>query len=223
MTTRHRVVIADHHALLRAGLRALLALDPNLEVVGEATHARGALEAVVSLRPHLIVIDLTLPGANGMEAITHIKLHHPDVLVLVMTLEPGEIPVHAALRAGANGYILKDSSRDEFLSAISVVLQGGTYLSPDISGLGGDGHEGGHKAAAGETSYDSLTRREREVLKLVAQGRSNKWIAEFLGLSAKTVEKHRGNLMRKLGLHNASMLTAYALAKGQMLSGTGDS
>jgi DNA-binding NarL/FixJ family response regulator len=190
------VVIAEDHALLRAGLRALIARDKTLKLVGEASTAQEVLHAVALLDPRLLVMDLAIPGAGGMEAIRYLKLHHPGVMVLVMTLQAGEEAVHSALKAGVNGYILKDASRDEFLIAIQT------------------GHELEHL---------SLTRREREVLKLVAEGHSNKWIAEFLCLSAKTVEKHRGNLMRKLGLHNASMLTAYALAKGLVLSDVKDS
>jgi DNA-binding NarL/FixJ family response regulator len=213
------VVIADDHALLRAGLRALIARDKTLRLVGEASTAQEVLHAVALLDPRLLVMDLAIPGAGGMEAIRYLKLHHPGVMVLVMTLQAGEEAVHSALKAGVNGYILKDASRDEFLIAIQTVLQGKTYLSADISAQGA----AGHGPTTGETSYDSLTRREREVLKLVAEGHSNKWIAELLSLSAKTVEKHRGNLMRKLGLHNASMLTAYALAKGLVLSYVKDS
>ena len=214
MEQKHRILIADDHALLRAGLRALLTQDPAIEVVGEADNGRDAIRAVGELAPHLVLMDLTMPEMNGMEAITEIKRRYPDVRVLVMTLHKAEDYVHASLKAGADGYILKDATQEEFCVAVRSVLQGKTYLSMDVSANVVSGYLGGGRSAAASSSYDSLTHREREVLKLVAEAKSNKFIAQFLNLSVKTVEKHRSNLMAKLDVHNASGLTAYAMERG---------
>ena len=218
MEKTQRILIADDHALFRACIRELLTKDPGMEVVGEAGNGREAIRAVAQISPHLVLMDLTMPEMNGMEAITEIKQRWPEVQVLVMTLHKAEDYVHAALKAGASGYILKDATEAEFRLAIRAVLQGKTYLSMDVSHSVVSGYLGrGNSSGAGST-YDSLTQREREVLKLVAEGKSNKYIAEFLSLSVKTVEKHRSNLMVKLALHNASGLTSYAIEKGLLAS-----
>ena len=214
MDKKRRILIVDDHTLFRAGLRALLAREPDIEIVGEAADGREAVRAVGQLAPHLVLMDLTMPRMNGMEAITEIKRHYPDVRVLVTTLHKAEDYVHASLKAGADGYILKDATQEEFLGAIRSVLLGKTYLSMDVSTTVVTGYLNGGKSSGASSAYDSLTHREREVLKLVAEAKSNKFIAEFLSLSVKTVEKHRSNLMTKLDLHNASELTAYAMEKG---------
>jgi DNA-binding NarL/FixJ family response regulator len=159
-----------------------------------------------------------MPSMNGMEAMTEIKRRYPDVRLLVMTLHKTEDYIHAALKAGADGYILKDATQEEFRAAIRIVRQGKTYLSIDVSAKVVTGYLGRGKPADGSSIYDSLTHREREVLKLVAEGKSNKTSAEFLNLSVKTVEKHRSNLMAKLDVHNASGLTAYAMEKGLVVT-----
>ena len=212
-----RVLIVDDHTLLRAGLRALLAQDPSIEIVGEAADGRDAIRAVGQLSPHLVLMDLTMPGMNGIEAVTEIKRRYPEVRVLVMTLHTSEDFIHASLRAGADGYILKDATHDELRVAIRSVLLGKTYLSMDVSGKVVSGYLGGGKSASGSSVFDTLTHREREILKLVAEGRPNKGIAEFLNLSVKTVEKHRSNLMSKLDVHNAAGLTAFAIEKGLLV------
>jgi DNA-binding NarL/FixJ family response regulator len=212
--TTQRILIVDDHALLRAGLRALLSQDPGIEIVGEAADGREAVRAVGQLAPHLVLMDLSMPEMSGMEAITEIKRRYPEVRVLVLTLHRGENYVHESLKAGADGYILKDATQEEFRVAIRSVLAGKTYLSMDVSANVVSGYLGGGSSAGASSVYDSLTHREREVLKLVAEGNSNKYIAESLNLSVKTVEKHRSNLMSKLDVHNASGLTAYAIKKG---------
>jgi len=212
---KHKVLIVDDHALFRAGLRALLSLDPTIEVVGEADNGREAIHAVARLHPHLVLMDLTMPSMNGMEAITEIKRRDPEVRVLVATLHKTEDYVHESLKAGADGYILKDATPEEFHVAVHSILRGKTYLSTDVSAKVVTGYLGGGANASDASGvYDSLTHREREVLKLVAEGKPNKAIAEFLNLSVKTVEKHRSNLMAKLDIHNAAGLTAYAMEKG---------
>ena len=219
MSKKHRILIVEDHTLLRAGLTALLLQDPDLEIVGEMENGRDAVRCIGQLNPHLVLMDLSMPGMNGMEAITDIKRHHPHTRILVLTAHKTEEYIHASLRAGADGYMLKDATHEELHIAIHSVLNGKTYLSPDISSKVINGYLGTGKATSngfGNTvsPWDTLTHREREILKLVAEGNSNKFIADYLCLSVKTVEKHRSNLMKKLDLHNASALTSYAIEKG---------
>ena len=214
LNEKHRILIVDDHALLRAALRALLTEDPSFEIVGEAENGHDAIFLVGKLAPHLVMMDLSMPSMNGMEAITEIKCRYPDMRILVITLSKTEEHIHAALKAGANGYILKDATPDEFRVAVRSVLAGKTYLSMDVSANVVSGYLAGGKSGGATSTYDSLTHREREVLKLVAEGKSNRETADFLSLSVKTVEKHRSNLMAKLDVHNASGLTAYAMEKG---------
>ena len=209
-----RIFIVEDHTLLRAGLRALLSQDPDLEIVGEADNGRDAIRAIGVLAPHLVLMDLSMPGMNGIEAMQDIKRRHPKTRILVLTIHKTDEYIHESLRAGADGYILKDATHDELRVAIRSVLNGKTYLSPDISGKVINAYLGSGKTDNPANSWDTLTHREREVLKLVAEGHPNKYIADYLCLSIKTVEKHRSNLMKKLDLHNASMLTSYAIEKG---------
>ena len=218
MDKTYRILIVDDHTLLRAGIRALLLREPGIEVVGEADNGRDAIRAVGLLAPHLVLMDLTMPEMNGTEAITEIKRRFPQVRVLVMTLHKEEDYVLASLKAGADGYILKDATHGEFRVALKTVLAGKTYLSLDVSAKVVTGYLGAGKNARTSSVYDTLTHREREVLKLIAEGKSNKSGAQFLNLSVKTVEKHRSNLMAKLDLHNASGLTAYAIEKGLVVT-----
>src|SRR5512140_346851 len=217
MDKKQRVLIVDDHTLLRAGLRSLLAQDPSIEIVGEAADGRDAVRAVGQLAPNLVLMDLTMPGMNGIEAVTEIKRRYPEVRILVLTLHKTEAFIHASLRAGADGYILKDATHEELRVAIRNVLLGKTYLSTDVSGKVVSGYLGGGKSTSGSSVFDTLTHREREILKLVAEGRPNKGIAEYLNLSVKTVEKHRSNLMSKLDVHNAAGLTAFAIEKGLLV------
>lgn len=212
MGGKKRVLIAEDHTLLRAGLCALLSQDPDIEIVGETDNGRDSVRASGALAPDLVLMDITMPGMNGIEAIREIKRRDASVRVLVLTIHKTEEYIHESLKAGADGYILKDASHDELRVAIRSVLNGKTYLSPDISDKVICRYLGGLANVSGP--WDTLTHREKEVLKLVAEGHPNKYIAEFLSLSVKTVEKHRSNLMRKLDLHNAATLTAYAIEKG---------
>lgn len=214
MSMKQRILIVEDHTLLRAGLRALLTQDPDIEIVGEADNGRDAVQAIGTLAPNLVLMDLSMPGMNGIEAVRDIKRRFPETRVLVLTIHKTDEYIHESLRAGADGYILKDATQDELRVAIRSVLNGKTYLSPDISGKVINGYLGVGNSPSHSSVWDSLTHREREVLKLVAEGHPNKYIADYFCLSVKTVEKHRSNLMKKLDLHNASMLTAYAIEKG---------
>jgi DNA-binding NarL/FixJ family response regulator len=214
MVGKQRIFIVEDHTLLRAGLRALLSQDPELEIIGEADNGRDAIRAIGSLAPDLVLMDLSMPGMNGIEAMMDIKRRNPDTRVLVLTIHKTDEYIHESLRAGADGYILKDATHDELRVAIRSVLNGKTYLSPDISDKVIHGYLGTGRMANVGSTWDTLTHREREVLKLVAEGHPNRYIADYLCLSIKTVEKHRSNLMKKLDLHNASTLTSYAIEKG---------
>jgi DNA-binding NarL/FixJ family response regulator len=216
--TAKKILLADDHGILRDGLRALLSAEPGLEVVGGVSNGHEAIRAAESLRPDLIIMDMSMPLTDGPSAIIHIKRRLPDIRILVLTFHTDEERINAALRAGADGYMLKDDSRQELLTAIQAVLAGKSFLSPAIcnrvvSGyLGADAHGNGRTSS--ESGIGSLTSREREVIKLIAEGMRTRQIALFLSLSPKTVEKHRSNLMRKLRLGNAAAVTAYAITNG---------
>ncbi len=207
-------MIVEDHTILRQGLRALLSSDPDFEIVGEAEDGREAVRLADTLSPDLIIMDLSMPKMTGTEAISEIKKRNTDTKIVVLTVHKGEDYVLSALKAGADGYVLKDANRDELATAIKKVLEGKRYLSPDISGKVIEGYLEGKKALRTRTSWDTLTQREREILKLVAEGYKNKEVAESLFISVKTVQKHRSNLMEKLDLHNTAALTVFAIEKG---------
>ena len=214
MKQKHRVLIAEDHTILREGLRALLSADPAIAVVGEAENGRDAVKYVGTLMPDLVLMDLSMPGTNGMEAITEIKKRYPGTRIITLTVHKTEEYIREALKAGTDGYVLKDATHSELMMAIKSVLSGKTYLSPSVSEKIISGYLDGGKDASINMTWDSVTHREREVLKLIAEGCTNKHIANYLCVSVKTVEKHRSNLMKKLNLHNASGLTAFAIEKG---------
>lgn len=214
MKEKKRILIVEDHTLLRAGLKALLSQDTDIEIVGEAENGRDSVRLAATLAPDLVLTDLSMPGMNGIESIVDIKRRCPGIRVLVLTIHKTDEYIFEALRAGADGYILKDASHDELRIAIRSVLGGKTYLSPDISAKVINGYLDTDKTSGPISAWDTLTHREREVLKLVAEGHPNKFIADYFCLSIKTVEKHRSNLMKKLNLHNASMMTAYAIERG---------
>jgi DNA-binding NarL/FixJ family response regulator len=214
MEKPYRVVIAEDHTILREGLRSLLSSDSNLEVAGEAEDGREAVRRVDELSPDLILMDLSMPRMNGLDAIREIRGRNPGTKILVLTVHKTEEYVLETLRAGADGYVLKDASHPELVTAIMSVLEGKRYLSPGISEKVIEGYLEGRKALKTVSSWESLTNREREVLKLIAEGYKNREVAEELCISLKTVEKHRANLMRKLDLHNTAAITALAIEKG---------
>ena len=214
MKEKCHVVIAEDYTILREGLRALLSSDPIFEIVGEAADGREAIQCVERLKPELVLMDLSMPRMNGMDAIREIKKRSLATKILVLTVHKTEEYILATLKAGADGYILKDSTQAELMMAIKSVLSGKHFISPGISEKVIEGYLDGRKILKTRTSWDTLTHREREILKLIAEGYKNKKIADLLCISVKTVEKHRANLMQKLDLHSTSALTTLALEKG---------
>jgi DNA-binding NarL/FixJ family response regulator len=218
MNEKRKILIVEDHTLLRVGLRALLSQDPEIDIVGESEDGREAVRAIGNINPDLVLMDLSMPRTNGIDAIREIKRRYPGVRVLVLTVHKADEYIHESLKAGADGYVLKDATHDELRTAIHTVLRGKTYLSPDISGKIISGYLGGGNGTRFSSAWDNVTHRERQVLKLVAEGHSNKHVAEYLCLSVKTVEKHRANLMKKLDLHSAATLTAFAIDRGLVAS-----
>ena len=209
-----KIIIAEDHRLFREGLKALLADNQEFEIVSEAADGLEAIRCARKHKADLILLDLSMPKMGGISAIKEIKRQFPDLKILVLTIHQSDQYVLETFEAGANGYCLKDAGRKELRMAIDTVLAGKTYLSPEISEQVMEGFIEGRKKMKTETTWDTITQREREVLKLLAEGYQNKEIAELLHISVKTVEKHRANIMGKLDLHNAAALTAYAIEKG---------
>lgn len=214
MTEKRQIVLAEDHTILREGLRSLLASSEDLEVVAEAEDGLGAIRCVERDNPDLILLDLAMPRMNGIEALREIKRRSPGTKILVLTVHKSEEYVLAAFQSGADGYCLKDATRAELLAAMREVLAGKRYISPGIADKVLEGYLDGRKTLKPDSSWGSLTHREREVLKLIGEGYKNREIAEYLCISPKTVEKHRANLMKKLDLHSAAALTAYAIERG---------
>jgi len=214
MPPKYRIVVAEDHTILREGVRSLLSASPEFEIVGEACDGREAVECVERLRPDLILTDLSMPRMNGVDAVREIKKRCPETKILVLTVHKTEEYILATLQAGADGYLLKDSTYAELLMAVKYVLSGKQYISPGISDKVLEGYLEGRRTLKTRTSWDTLTVREREVLTLIAEGYRNKEIAEELNISVKTAEKHRANLMEKLDLHNVQALTAFAVERG---------
>ena len=214
MSEKVRIVIAEDHTILREGLRSLLSSNAHFEIVAEAGDGREAIRHAKKYKPDLILTDLSMPRMNGMEAIKEIKRESPTTKVLVLTVHKAEEYILATFRAGADGYLLKDSTHSELLMAVKKVLGGAHYISPEISEKVIEGYIEGKKSLKSRTSWETLTQREREILKLIAEGYRNKEIAEDLCISVKTVEKHRANLMEKLDLHSIQALTTFAIERG---------
>lgn len=217
-----RIVLAEDHRILREGLRAILQVERDLELVGEAEDGREAIGQARELQPDLLILDLSMPRMDGLSALEEIKRVAPGTRVLVMTVHRTEEYVFKAIECGADGYLLKDASAAELLLAVRSVLAGERYLCAAVATtfvtafLNG---RGTRQAAPGPRSpLDTLSPREREVLKLVAEGYRSREIGNYLCISEKTVEKHRANLMRKLGINSATGLTAFAIEKGLVTS-----
>ena len=220
MQERKRIVIVEDHTILREGLRMLLSSNPSFEVVGEAKDGLEAIRLSNFHKPDLILIDLSMPRMNGEVAIKEIRKQSPSTKILVLTAHRTEAHILAAFKSGADGYILKEATHSELILAIDNIFSGSRYISPAISGKIIQGYLKGRQNVKSSTSWDTLTQREREILKMVAEGYKNKDIGDYLCISAKTVEKHRSNLMKKLDLHSASSLTSFALEKGLVTMNT---
>lgn len=209
-----RVLLADDHEILLGGLRSLLEREPGIEVVAEARDGLEAVALAHESRPDLAVMDVSMPGLNGIEATRRITSKQPRTRVLCLSSHADPVMVEAMLEAGAAGYLLKDNAVDELLRAIRVVAAGETYLSPRIAGGVVQGLLRGGSGTAPASPVAQLTEREREVLQLVAEGHSNKQIAERLQVSAKTVGTHREHVMQKLDIHTVAGLTKFAIRHG---------
>jgi DNA-binding NarL/FixJ family response regulator len=209
-----KIVLAEDHTILREGLRALLSADPNFKIIGEARDGREAVHCVEKLAPDLLLMDLSMPRMSGMDAIREIKKRFPEIKIIALTVHKTEEYLLTTLQAGADGYVLKDATHEELVMAIKSVMGGKCYLSPGVSEKVIEGYLVGKESNRSLSTWETLSQREREVLKLIAEGYKNKEIAEDLCISLKTVEKHRANLMKKLDLHNAAALTVYAVQKG---------
>ncbi len=207
------VVIAEDHRLFREGLKSMLLDRQDLEIIGEAEDGLEAIRCVKKNPPDLLLLDLSMPRLSGLSVITDVKREFPEVTILALTIHESDQYVLEAFEAGVDGYCIKDASREELMMAVSSVLEGKTYISPGIAENVMEGFIEGRKRLKKQTAWDTVTRREREVLKLIAEGYLNKEIADLLNISVKTVEKHRANLMNKLDLHNAPALTAFAIEK----------
>ncbi len=209
-----RILLVDDHTVIRVGLKLLLERQPDFEVVGEAEDGRKAIQLAGELQPDAIVMDVAMPNLNGIEATRQITTALPKIAVVVLSMHSDESYVMRALKAGARGYLLKDSAEADLIQAIRMVVTGKSFFSPAVSKMLLEDYVHNLRQRGIEDSYDLLTPREREVLQLAAEGKSNKESAALLNLSSYTVETHRTNLMGKLGLHSVPELILYAVRKG---------
>ena len=209
-----RILLADDHIVMRTGLRALLERQPNLEVVGESETGRETVELVASLGPDVVVMDVAMPVLNGIEATKTIVTQRPATAVVILSMHADESYVMRALKAGARGYLLKDSAAADLISAIQAVSQNKSFFSPKVSRILAEDYVRVLKQKGAVDSYDLLSSREREILQLLAEGKANKEVATALNISPYTVETHRRHILEKLNLHNPAELILYAVRKG---------
>jgi len=208
-----RVLLADDHVMMRGGLRMLLEQNAELAVVGEAEDGRETVRLAKKLSPDVVVMDIAMPDMNGIEATRQIIAEHPGIKVIALSMHSDRHFVSEMLKAGATAYLLKQCAVDELIMAIRTVLKNQTYLSPCISGVVVD-HFVRNTSKSESTVFSHLTDREREVLQLMAEGKSSKVIANQLNLSIKTIETHRMKIMEKLNIHTVAQLTKYAIREG---------
>ena len=211
---RLRVLLADDHSVMRSGLRALLERQQNLEVVGEADNGRDAVSLSSSLSPDVVVMDVAMPVLNGIEAAKSILKQTPSTCIVMLSMHSDESYVMRSLNAGARGYLLKDSAASELLSALDAVSRGKSFFSSAVRKLLAEDYIRVLRQKGIVDSYELLTAREREILQLLAEGKTNKEVASDLNISPYTVETHRGHILEKLGLHTPAELILYAVRKG---------
>ena len=209
-----RILLADDHVVMRQGLRALLERQSNLEVVGESENGRETIDLAASLRPDVLVMDVGMPILNGIEATKTIVTQNREISVIILSMHVDESYVMRALKAGARGYLLKDSAPADLMNAIQAVSQNKSFFSPKVSHILAEDYVRILKQKGAVDSYDLLTTREREILQLIAEGKANKEIAAALNISPYTVETHRSHILEKLNLHNPAELILYAVRKG---------
>jgi len=214
-----RVLLADDHAIVRSGLRLLLEREADLSVAGEAADGRAAIEWLDREQADVVVMDLGMPGLNGMEATSQVARKHPDIGVVILSMHRDETYVLRCLRAGARGYVLKESAEHELIAAIRAVAAGKSFFSPKVKRVLQAEHVERLRREGRDDSYELLTEREREVLQMIAEGNSNKEIAGRLYLSVLTVETHRKRIVEKLGLHGTADLILYAVRRGILEGG----
>ncbi|MBI4515010.1 MAG: response regulator transcription factor [Deltaproteobacteria bacterium] len=209
-----RILLADDHTVVRRGLRRILESDPMVEIVGEAGDGRAAVESAARLKPGVAIVDISLPELNGVEVTRQLAKAAPDTKVLILSMHADQAYIRQCLHAGAKGYLLKDADDEDLLKAVSALHAGGSYFSPTVSRIVLDGYL--HDAPPIADELAVLSDREREVLQLIAEGKSNKEVAQVLDVAVSTVESHRKHVMEKLDLHNTAEMVRFALRKGMI-------
>jgi DNA-binding NarL/FixJ family response regulator len=209
-----RILLADDHVVMRQGLRAALGYESRFEVVGEATDGSQAADLAASLGADVVVMDISMPNLNGIEATRQVVTKQPTVSVVILSMYSDETYVMRALKAGARAYLLKDSAFTDLVRAIKSVIQGKSFFSPKISRILAEDYVRALQQKGSVDTYELLTGREREILQLLAEGRSNKEVATKVNISLSTVETHRGHILQKLNLHSAAEIVLYAVRKG---------
>ncbi len=209
-----KILLADDHTILRKGLRLLLEREAEFKVIGEASNGREVVDAVDRDAPDVVIMDIAMPMMNGIEATKRISEGHPKTAVIILSVHSDEAYVLRALKAGARGYLLKDSAEGDLIQAVRAVAAGKAYFSPAVSKILADDYVRQVREQGVEDPYDLLTARERELLQLIAELKATKEIADLLGLSPHTVDTHRGNLMQKLNIHSIPEVILYAVRRG---------
>lgn len=209
-----RILLADDHGIVRRGMKSLLETEPGIEVVGEASDGREALKLCETLKPDIAILDVSMPMLNGIETTAQAVKNWPDLKIIILSMYADESYVVRALSAGARAYLLKEATEEDLLPAVRAVAGGRSFFSPAISKILLNDYVRHLKQRGLEDSYDVLTDREKEVLQLLAEGKTNKEVAALLNLGISTVETHRLKLMQKLGLHNTAEIVLYAVRKG---------
>ena len=209
-----RILLADDHVVMRSGLRLLLERQPNLQVVGEATDGQEAVRLAAAEKPEVVIMDIAMPHLNGVEATRQIVTRNPETAVVILSMHSDESYVLRSLKAGARAYLLKDSAEADLIAAIHAIQEGKSFFSPGVRRILKEDYMHQLAKLGVEDTYELLTPREREVLQLVAEGKSNKEVASLLSLSLYTVETHRTHILQKLNLHSVPELILYAVRKG---------